>query len=265
MKKSLILISLVAASSLFAEVVYVHNSGSNAPLEDYQYSGQKKAILVKEADNSYKRVVTPAKPVDITVSESKPEVVMSGATEAQPMVKVIEEKPKVVAKPVVKPAPKKAEDLHLIANEVKPKTAAAVKLVAKMDADRLTCKELKCIHDPSDSNTIARYNTGVSATLAFDDKLFKYATIYTNNIAKAQKERDKITSKFSGYYDLEMVSRKVLSSSKDKTVIDGVFKVVNNAKKGTINVKATLTKKWDRIGLRDVVISDIDVIDVKIK
>ena len=134
-----------------------------------------------------------------------------------------------------------------------------------MDADRLTCKELKCIHDPSDSNTIARYNTGVSATLAFDDKLFKYATIYTNNIAKAQKERDKITSKFSGYYDLEMVSRKVLSSSKDKTVIDGVFKVVNNAKKGTVNVKATLTKKWDRIGLRDVVISDIDVSDIKVK
>ena len=260
MKKSLILISLVAASSLFAEVVYVHNSGSNAPLEDYQYSGQRKAVLVKEAGNSYKRVVAPAKPVEITVPENKPEVVVNGATEAQPMVKVIEEKPKVVAKPA-----KKAEDLHLIANEVKPKTAAAVKLVAKMDADRLTCKELKCIHDPSDSNTIARYNTGVSATLAFDDKLFKYATIYTNNIAKAQKERDKITSKFSGYYDLEMVSRKVLSSSKDKTVIDGVFKVVNNAKKGTINVKATLTKKWDRIGLRDVVISDIDVIDVKIK
>lgn len=262
MKKSLILISLVAASSLFAEVVYVHNSGSNAPLEDYQYSGQRKAVLVKEADNSYKRVVTPA---PITVPENKPEVVTSGATETQPMVKVIEEKPKIVAKPVVKPAPKKVEDLHLIANEVKPKTAAAVKLVAKMDADRLTCKELKCIHDPSDSNTIARYNTGVSATLAFDDKLFKYATIYTNNIAKAQKERDKITSKFSGYYDLEMVSRKVLSSSKDKTVIDGVFKVVNNSKKGSVNVKATLTKKWDRIGLRDVVISDIDVIDVKIK
>ena len=62
-----------------------------------------------------------------------------------------------------------------------------------------------------------------------------------------------------------MVSRKVLSSSKDKTVIDGVFKVVNNSKKGSVNVKATLTKKWDRIGLRDVVISDIDVIDVKIK
>ena len=263
MKKSLILLSLVAASSLFAEVVYVHNSGSNAPLEDYQYSGQKKAILVKEADNSYKRVVTPAKPVEITVPENKPEVVTNGATEAQPMVKVIEEKPKVVAKP--KPVVKKEEDRHLIANEVKPKTAAAVKLVAKMDADRLTCKELKCIHDPSDSNTIARYNTGVSATLAFDDKLFKYATIYTNNIAKAQKERDKITSKFSGYYDLEMVSRKVLSSSKDKTVIDGVFKVVNNAKKGTINVKATLTKKWDRIGLRDVVISDIDVNDVRVK
>lgn len=262
MKKSLILISLVAASSLFAEVVYVHNSGSNAPLEDYQYSGQRKAVLVKEADNSSKRAIAP---VPITVPENKPEVVMSGATEAQPMVKVIEEKPKIVAKPVVKPAPKKAEDLHLIANEVKPKTAAAVKLVAKMDADRLTCKELKCIHDPSDSNTIARYNTGVSATLAFDDKLFKYATIYTNNIAKAQKERDKITSKFSGYYDLEMVSRKVLSSSKDKTVIDGVFKVVNNSKKGSVNVKATLTKKWDRIGLRDVVISDIDVIDVKIK
>lgn len=260
MKKSLILISLVAASSLFAEVVYVHNSGSNAPLEDYQYSGQRKAVLVKEVDNSYKRVATPAKPVEMTVPESKPEVVVNGATESQPMVKVIEEKPKVVAKP----APKK-EDLHLIANEVKPKTVAAVKLVAKMDADRLTCKELKCIHDPSDSNTIARYNTGVSATLAFDDKLFKYATIYTNNIAKAQKERDKITSKFSGYYDLEMVSRKVLSSSKDKTVIDGVFKVVNNSKKGSVNVKATLTKKWDRIGLRDVVISDIDVIDVKIK
>ena len=255
MKKSLILISLVAASSLFAEVVYVHNSGSNAPLEDYQYSGQRKAILVKEADNSYKRVVTPAKPAPITVTENKPEVVMSGATEAQPMVKVIEEKPKVVAKP----APKKTEDRHLIANEVKPTTAAAVKLVAKMDADRLTCKELKCIHDPSDSNTIA------SATLAFDDKLFKYATIYTNNIAKAQKERDKITSKFSGYYDLEMVSRKVLSSSKDKTVIDGVFKVVNNSKKGSVNVKATLTKKWDRIGLRDVVISDIDVSDIKLK
>lgn len=262
MKKSLILISLVAASSLFAEVVYVHNSGSNAPLEDYQYSGQRKAILVKEADNSYKRVVAPAKPVEITVPENKPEVVTSGATEAQPMVKVIEEKPKVVAKP--KPVVKK-EDRHLIANEVKPTTAAAVKLVAKMDADRLTCKELKCIHDPSDSNTIARYNTGVSATLAFDDKLFKYATIYTNNIAKAQKERDKITSKFSGYYDLEMVSRKVLSSSKDKTVIDGVFKVVNNAKKGTINVKATLTKKWDRIGLRDVVISDIDVSNIIVK
>ena len=260
MKKSLILFSLVAASSLFAEVVYVHNSGSNAPLEDYQYSGQRKAVLVKEADNSYKRVVTPAKPVEITVTESKPEVVANGATESQPIVKVIEEKPKVVAKPA-----KKAEDLHLIANEVKPKTAAAARLVAKMDADRLTCKELKCIHDPSDSNTIARYNTGVSATLAFDDKLFKYATIYTNNIAKAQKERDKITSKFSGYYDLEMVSRKVLSSSKDKTVIDGVFKVVNNAKKGTINVKATLTKKWDRIGLRDVVISDIDVSDIKVK
>ena len=262
MKKSLILISLVAASSLFAEVVYVHNSGSNAPLEDYQYSGQRKAILVKEADNSYKRVVAPAKPVEITVPENKPEVVTSGATEAQPMVKVIEEKPKVVAKP--KPVVKKG-DRHLIANEVKPTTAAAVKLVAKMDADRLTCKELKCIHDPSDSNTIARYNTGVSATLAFDDKLFKYATIYTNNIAKAQKERDKITSKFSGYYDLEMVSRKVLSSSKDKTVIDGVFKVVNNAKKGTINVKATLTKKWDRIGLRDVVISDIDVSNIIVK
>ena len=258
MKKSLILLSLVAASSLFAEVVYVHNSGSNAPLEDYQYSGQRKAVLVKEAGNSSKRAIAPA---PITVPESKPEVVVNGATEAQPMVKVIEEKPKVVAKPV----PKKAEDLHLIANEVKPTTAAAVKLVAKMDADRLTCKELKCIHDPSDSNTIARYNTGVSATLAFDDKLFKYATIYTNNIAKAQKERDKITSKFSGYYDLEMVSRKVLSSSKDKTVIDGVFKVVNNAKKGTINVKATLTKKWDRIGLRDVVISDIDVSDIKVK
>ena len=261
MKKSLILLSLVAASSLFAEVVYVHNSGSNAPLEDYQYSGQRRAVLVKEADNSYKRVVTPAKPAPITVTESKPEVVTSGATEAQPMVKVIEEKPKIVAKPVVK----KAEDRHLIANEVKPKTAAAAKLVAKMDADRLTCKELKCIHDPSDSNTIARYNTGVSAALAFDDKLFKYATIYTNNIAKAQKERDKITSKFSGYYDLEMVSRKVLSSSKDKTVIDGVFKVVNNAKKGTINVKATLTKKWDRIGLRDVVISDIDVSNIVVK
>lgn len=260
MKKSLILFSLVAASSLFAEVVYVHNSGSNAPLEDYQYSGQRKAVLVKEADNSYKRVTTPAKPVEMIVPESKPEVATNGATESQPMVKVIEEKPKVVAKPA-----KKAEDLHLIANEVKPKTAAAAKLVAKMDADRLTCKELKCIHDPSDSNTIARYNTGVSATLAFDDKLFKYATIYTNNIAKAQKERDKITSKFSGYYDLEMVSRKVLSSSKDKTVIDGVFKVVNNAKKGTINVKATLTKKWDRIGLRDVVISDIDVSDIKLK
>lgn len=260
MKKSLILISLVAASSLFAEVVYVHNSGSNAPLEDYQYSGQRKAVLVKEAGNSSKRAIAP---VEITVPENKPEVVTNGATEAQPMVKVIEEKPKVVAKP--KPVIKKEEDRHLIANEVKPTTAAAVKLVAKMDADRLTCKELKCIHDPSDSNTIARYNTGVSATLAFDDKLFKYATIYTNNIAKAQKERDKITSKFSGYYDLEMVSRKVLSSSKDKTVIDGVFKVVNNAKKGTINVKATLTKKWDRIGLRDVVISDIDVIDVKIK
>lgn len=260
MKKSLILLSLVAASSLFAEVVYVHNSGSNAPLEDYQYSGQRKAVLVKEVDNSYKRVVTPAKPVEITVPENKPEVVTNGATEAQPMVKVIEEKPNVVAKP--KPVVKKEEDRHLIANEVKPTTAAAVKLVAKMDADRLTCKELKCIHDPSDSNTIARYNTGVSATLAFDDKLFKYATIYTNNIAKAQKERDKITSKFSGYYDLEMVSRKVLSSSKDKTVIDGVFKVVNNAKKGTINVKATLTKKWDRIGLRDVVISDIDVSNI---
>ena len=260
MKKSLILISLVAASSLFAEVVYVHNSGSNAPLEDYQYSGQRKAVLVKEAGNSSKRAIAPA---PITVPESKPEVVTNGATEAQPMVKVIEEKPKVVAKP--KPVVKKEEDRHLIANEVKPTTAAAARLVAKMDADRLTCKELKCIHDPSDSNTIARYNTGVSATLAFDDKLFKYATIYTNNIAKAQKERDKITSKFSGYYDLEMVSRKVLSSSKDKTVIDGVFKVVNNAKKGTINVKATLTKKWDRIGLRDVVISDIDVIDVKIK
>lgn len=263
MKKSLILISLVAASSLFAEVVYVHNSGSNAPLEDYQYSGQRKAVLVKEVDNSYKRVVTPAKQAPITVPESKPEIVANGATESQPMVKVIEEKPKVVAKP--KPVVKKEEDRHLIANEVKPKTVAAVKLVAKMDADRLTCKELKCIHDPSDSNTIARYNTGVSATLAFDDKLFKYATIYTNNIAKAQKERDKITSKFSGYYDLEMVSRKVLSSSKDKTVIDGVFKVVNNAKKGTINVKATLTKKWDRIGLRDVVISDIDVSDIKVK
>ena len=263
MKKSLILISLVAASSLFAEVVYVHNSGSNAPLEDYQYSGQKKAILVKEADNSYKRVTTPAKPTPITVTESKPEVVTNGATEAQPMVKVIEEKPKVVTKS--KPVVKKEEDRHLIANEVKPTTAAAVKLVAKMDADRLTCKELKCIHDPSDSNTIARYNTGVSATLAFDDKLFKYATIYTNNIAKAQKERDKITSKFTGYYDLEMVSRKVLSSSKDKTVIDGVFKVVNNAKKGTINVKATLTKKWDRIGLRDVVISDIDVSNIVVK
>lgn len=260
MKKSLILISLVAASSLFAEVVYVHNSGSNAPLEDYQYSGQKKAILVKEADNSYKRAIVPA---PITVPESKPEVLTNGATEAQPMVKVIEEKPKVVAKP--KPVVKKEEDRHLIANEVKPTTAAAVKLVAKMDADRLTCKELKCIHDPSDSNTIARYNTGVSATLAFDDKLFKYATIYTNNIAKAQKERDKITSKFSGYYDLEMISRKVLSSSKDKTVIDGVFKVVNNAKKGTINVKATLTKKWDRIGLRDVVISDIDVSNIVVK
>lgn len=260
MKKSLILISLVAASSLFAEVVYVHNSGSNAPLEDYQYSGQKKAILVKEAGNSSKRAIAP---VEITVPESKPEVATNGATEAQPMVKVIEEKPNVVAKP--KPVVKKEEDRHLIANEVKPKTAAAVKLVAKMDADRLTCKELKCIHDPSDSNTIARYNTGVSATLAFDDKLFKYATIYTNNIAKAQKERDKITSKFSGYYDLEMVSRKVLSSSKDKTVIDGVFKVVNNAKKGTVNVKATLTKKWDRIGLRDVVISDIDVSDVNTK
>ena len=260
MKKSLILISLVAASSLFAEVVYVHNSGSNAPLEDYQYSGQRKAVLVKEAGNSSKRAIAP---VEITVPENKPEVVTSGATEAQPIVKVIEEKPKVVAKP--KPVVKKEEDRHLIANEVKPTTAAAVKLVAKMDADRLTCKELKCIHDPSDSNTIARYNTGVSATLAFDDKLFKYATIYTNNIAKAQKERDKITSKFSGYYDLEMINRKVLSSSKDKTVIDGVFKVVNNAKKGTINVKATLTKKWDRIGLRDVVISDIDVIDVKIK
>lgn len=260
MKKSLILISLVAASSLFAEVVYVHNSGSNAPLEDYQYSGQRKAVLVKEAGNSSKRAIAPA---PITVPESKPEVVTNGATEAQPMVKVIEEKPKVVAKP--KPVVKKEEDRHLIANEVKPTTAAAVKLVAKMDADRLTCKELKCIHDPSDSNTIARYNTGVSATLAFDDKLFKYATIYTNNIAKAQKERDKITSKFSGYYDLEMVSRKVLSSSKDKTVIDGVFKVVNNSKKGSVNVKATLTKKWDRIGLRDVVISDIDVIDVKLK
>lgn len=263
MKKSLILISLVAASSLFAEVVYVHNSGSNAPLQDYQYSGQRRAVLVKEVDNSYKRVVTPTKPAPITVTESKPEVVVNGATEAQPMVKVIEEKPKVVTKP--KPVVKKEEDRHLIANEVKPKTVAAVKLVAKMDADRLTCKELKCIHDPSDSNTIARYNTGVSATLAFDDKLFKYATIYTNNIAKAQKERDKITSKFSGYYDLEMVSRKVLSSSKDKTVIDGVFKVVNNAKKGTINVKATLTKKWDRIGLRDVVISDIDISDIKVK
>lgn len=260
MKKSLILISLVAASSLFAEVVYVHNSGSNAPLEDYQYSGQRKAVLVKEAGNSSKRAIAPA---PITVPESKPEVVTNGATEAQPMVKVIEEKPKVVAKP--KPVVKKEEDRHLIANEVKPTTAAAVKLVAKMDADRLTCKELKCIHDPSDSNTIARYNTGVSATLAFDDKLFKYATIYTNNIAKAQKERDKITSKFSGYYDLEMVSRKVLSSSKDKTVIDGVFKVVNNSKKGSVNVKATLTKKWDRIGLRDVVISDIDVINVKLK
>lgn len=260
MKKSLILLSLVAASSLFAEVVYVHNSGSNAPLEDYQYSGQRKAVLVKEAGNSSKRAIAPA---PITVPESKPEVVTNGATEAQPMVKVIEEKPKVVAKP--KPVVKKEEDRHLIANEVKPTTAAAVKLVAKMDADRLTCKELKCIHDPSDSNTIARYNTGVSATLAFDDKLFKYATIYTNNIAKAQKERDKITSKFSGYYDLEMVSRKVLSSSKDKTVIDGVFKVVNNSKKGSVNVKATLTKKWDRIGLRDVVISDIDVSDVKIK
>ena len=263
MKKSLILLSLVAASSLFAEVVYVHNSGSNAPLEDYQYSGQRRAVLVKEADNSYKRVVTPAKPVEITETESKPEVVTNGATEAQPMVKVIEEKLKIVAKP--KPVVKKEEDRHLIANEVKPTTAAAVKLVAKMDADRLTCKELKCIHDPSDSNTIARYNTGVSATLAFDDKLFKYATIYTNNIAKAQKERDKITSKFSGYYDLEMVSRKVLSSSKDKTVIDGVFKVVNNAKKGTINVKATITKKWDRIGLRDVVISDIDVSNIVVK
>ena len=262
MKKSLILLSLVAASSLFAEVVYVHNSGSNAPLEDYQYSGQRKAVLVKEAGNSSKRAIAPA---PITVPESKPEVVVNGATESQPMVKVIEEKPKVVAKPVVKPAPKKAEDLHLIANEVKPKTAAAARLVAKMDADRLTCKELKCIHDPSDSNTIARYNTGVSATLAFDDKLFKYATIYTNNIAKAQKERDKITSKFSGYYDLEMISRKVLSSSKDKTVIDGVFKVVNNSKKGSVNVKATLTKKWDRIGLRDVVISDIDVSDIKLK
>ena len=261
MKKSLILISLVAASSLFAEVVYVHNSGSNAPLEDYQYSGQRKAVLVKEAGNSSKRVVTPAKPVEITVPENKPETVTSGATEAQPIVKVIEEKPKVVAKP----APKKAEYLHLIANEVKPTTAAAVKLVAKMDADRLTCKELKCIHDPSDSNTIARYNTGVSATLAFDDKLFKYATIYTNNIAKAQKERDKITSKFSGYYDLEMISRKVLSSSKDKTIIDGVFNVVNNAKKGTVNVKATLTKKWDRIGLRDVVISDIDISNIVVK
>lgn len=260
MKKSLILISLVAASSLFAEVVYVHNSGSNAPLEDYQYSGQRRAVLVKEAGNSSKRAIAPA---PITVPENKPEVVTNGATEAQPMVKVIEEKPKVVAKP--KPVIKKEEDRHLIANEVKPTTAAAVKLVAKMDADRLTCKELKCIHDPSDSNTIARYNTGVSATLAFDDKLFKYATIYTNNIAKAQKERDKITSKFSGYYDLEMISRKVLSSSKDKTVIDGVFKVVNNAKKGTINVKATLTKKWDRIGLRDVVISDIDVSDIKVK
>ena len=231
MKKSLILISLVAASSLFAEVVYVHNSGSNAPLEDYQYSGQRKAVLVKEAGNSYKRVTTPAKPVEMTVPENKPEVATNGATEAQPIVKVIEEKPKVVTKP----APKKAEDLHLI------------------------------IHDPSDSNTIARYNTGVSATLAFDDKLFKYATIYTNNIAKAQKERDKITSKFSGYYDLEMVSRKVLSSSKDKTVIDGVFKVVNNSKKGTVNVKATLTKKWDRIGLRDVVISDINVSNIVIK
>ena len=260
MKKSLILISLVAASSLFAEVVYVHNSGSNAPLEDYQYSGQRKAVLVKEAGNSSKRAIAPA---PITVPENKPEVVTNGATEAQPMVKVIEEKPKVVAKP--KPVIKKEEDRHLIANEVKPTTAAAVKLVAKMDADRLTRKELKCIHDPSDSNTIARYNTGVSATLAFDDKLFKYATIYTNNIAKAQKERDKITSKFSGYYDLEMVSRKVLSSSKDKTVINGVFKVVNNAKKGTINVKATLTKKWDRIGLRDVVISDIDVSNIVIK
>ena len=257
MKKSLILLSLVAASSLFAEVVYVHNSGSNMPLEDYQYSGQRKAVLVKEAGNSSKRAIAPA---PITVPENKPEVVTNGATEAQPMVKVIEEKPKVVTKS--KPVVKKEEDRHLIANEVKPKTAAAVKLVAKMDADRLTCKELKCIHAPSDSNTIARYNTGVSATLAFDDKLFKYATIYTNNIAKAQKERDKITSKFSGYYDLEMVSRKVLSSSKDKTVIDGVFKVVNNSKKGSVNVKATLTKKWDRIGLRDVVISDIDISNI---
>ena len=254
MKKSLILLSLVAASSLFAEVVYVHNVGSS-DIGDYQYKGQKRAILIKEQGDSLKKAKV------VTVKEQEVVINPNPVVEDKPMIKVIE-KPVLKTEHVV--MDKKA-DKDLIAKDVKPKTAAAIKLVARMDADRLTCKELKCIHDPSDSNTIARYNTGVSATLAFDDKLFKYATIYTNNIAKAQKERDKITSKFSGYYDLEMVSRKVLSSSKDKTVIDGVFKVVNNSKKGSVNVKATLTKKWDRIGLRDVVISDIDVSDIKLK
>ena len=248
MKKSLILLSLVAASSLFAEVVYVHNVGSSN-IGDYQYKGQKKAILIKEQGDSLKKAKV------VTVKEQEVVVNPNPVMEDKPMIKVVE-KPVLKTEHVV--MDKKA-DKDLIAKDVKPKTAAAIKLVARMDADRMTCKELKCIHDPSDSNTIARYNTGVSAALAYDNKLAKYATMYTNNIAKAQKERAKISEKFEGYYDLEMISRKVVSSTKTQTVIDGVFKVVNNPKSGTINVRATMAKKWDKIGLRDVVITDINV------
>jgi len=248
MKKSLILLSLVAASSLFAEVVFVHNAGSG-DIGDYQYKGQKRAILVKEKDDSLKKAQV------VTVKKEEVVVNTNPVMENKPIIKVVE-KPVLKTEHVVMD---KKEDKDLIAKDVKPKTAAAVKLVARMDADRMTCKELKCIHDPSDSNTIARYNTGVSAALAYDNKLAKYATMYTNNIAKAQKERAKIAKNFEGYYDLEMVSRKVISSTKTKTVIDGVFKVVNNPKSGTISVRATMAKKWDKIGLRDVVITDIDV------
>ena len=248
MKKSLILLSLVAASSLFAEVVYVHNVGSSN-IGDYQYKGQKKAILIKEQGDSLKKAKV------VTVKEQEIVVNPNPVMEDKPMIKVVE-KPVLKTEHVVMD---KKEDKDLIAKDVKPKTAAAIKLVARMDADRMTCKELKCIHDPSDSNTIARYNTGVSAALAYDNKLAKYATMYTNNIAKAQKERAKISEKFEGYYDLEMISRKVVSSTKTQTVIDGVFKVVNNSKSGTINVRATMSKKWDKIGLRDVVITDINV------
>ena len=248
MKKSLILLSLVAASSLFAEVVFVHNAGSR-DIGDYQYKGQKRAILIKEKDDSLKKAQV------VTVKKEEVVVNTNPVMENKPIIKVVE-KPVLKTEHVVMD---KKEDKDLIAKDVKPKTTAAVKLVARMDADRMTCKELKCIHDPSDSNTIARYNTGVSAALAYDNKLAKYATMYTNNIAKAQKERAKISEKFEGYYDLEMVSRKVISSTKTKTVIDGVFKVVNNPKSGTISVRATMAKKWDKIGLRDVVITDIDV------